>query len=142
MQFKIPQNVEIEDKILSFLTMRQLIVLFVWGVIAYIIFYSMTAAGYLPHVWWPIVFFIWAITVAVAFLQINLLPFHRWIVLVFASLFLPKKRTWNNRFFWKIDFDLFTLKVETAKKEEKKEEIFTKQENLEQDRMKFLQSLK
>lgn len=105
MNFKIQQDVEIEDKIFSFLTMRQLIILVIWWGIAYLNFITMAKYWFLAPAWWPASFFISIITLLVAFLRINYLPFHRWIVLFVARIFVPQRRYWINNYVWALYFD-------------------------------------
>jgi len=103
--FKIPQDVEIEDKIFSFLTMRQLIILVIWGGIAYLNFITMAKYWFLAPAWWPASFFISVITLLIAFLKLNHLEFHRWVVLFIARFLVPQKRYWINNYSWSLYFD-------------------------------------
>lgn len=126
MRFKIPANTELEDKILPFLTIRQLIILSIWAVICYLVFNILFWLWYLPVVWGTIDFFIWWFTVAAAFLKINHLEFHRWFALLISKLFIPQKRFFNNWLIWGQNFEVLTISVDwkskKTKKIEKKEE--------------------
>ena len=91
MQYKIPQNVQIEDKIVGPLTLRQLIYLGVGGGLAYAI-YTILASKYFIEVWLPPVAIITIITLAFTFLKINGIKFSRWILLIIAYFYNPRKR--------------------------------------------------
>ena len=119
MRFKIPANTELEDRILPFLTMRQLIILSIWWVICYAIFQAMFTAGYVPAVWGTINFVVWGLFVASAFLKINHLEFHRWVALLISKLFIPQRRFFNNWLVWWQYFDVLNY-VQPDKKTHKK----------------------
>jgi len=91
MQYKIPQNVQIEDKIVGPLTLRQLIYLGVGGGLAYAL-YTILASRYFIEVWLPPVAIITIITLAFTFLKINGIKFNRWILLAITYFYNPRKR--------------------------------------------------
>ena len=109
MKFKIPANTELEDKILPFLTVRQLIILSIWWAICYGIFNILFWLWYVPAVWWTIDFVVWSLFVASAFLKINHLEFHRWIMLLISKLFIPQRRFFNNWLIWWQYFDVLNI---------------------------------
>lgn len=120
MQFKIPQNVDIDDKIVSFLTMKQLIILVCWWTFSYFIFILFTKLWISGWISWPLVLILTLLTFAIAFLNINHLPFHRWIILWLASFIIPQKRYWYNGYVWSIYLNAFTkVSVNTKNKIEK-----------------------
>lgn len=121
MQFKIPQDVDLEDRILPFLTMRQLIVLVIGGWIAWLIFYTLASKHYTAQVWGPIIFFICLLTICIAYVTIDHLPFHRWVAIALYRSVVPQKRYWNNTFSWEMYFDALTSNKE--KKPETKPEV-------------------
>lgn len=124
MQYKIPQNVRVEDKIVGPLTLRQLIYLGIGGGIAYAT-YTVLARQYYIEVWLPPTAIITLITLAFTFIKINGIPFSKWILLVVEYAYNPKKRT-----FVLGAGDLYSATVfkKEAKKAEKKEEEMTKAE--------------
>lgn len=133
MRFKIPANTELEDKILPFLTIRQLIILSIWAVICYLIFNILFWLWYLPVVWGTIDFFIWWFTVAAAFLKINHLEFHRWFALLISKLFIPQKRFFNNWLIWGQNFEVLTISMDwTSKKTKKIEKKEEEKNNLDE----------
>jgi hypothetical protein len=119
MQFKIPQNVDIEDKILVFLTIKQLIILVLWAWISYILYLIMAKSGISNKIWWPLSTTIMFLTFAIAFLKINFLPFHKWLALLISRITIPQKRFF---FIWNIWWSYFwVLAKKTTSKKEKKE---------------------
>jgi len=126
MRFKIPANTELEDKILPFLTIRQLIILVIWWVLCYVVFNIFFALWYIPAVWGTIDFIIWWFTVAAAFLKVNHLEFHRWFALLVSKLFVPQKRFFNNWLLWWQYFDV--LNITTTWTDKKKKNIEKKEE--------------
>ena len=116
MNFKIPSDVEVDDKILYFLTIKQLVILVIWWSISYLIFITMAKAWFLAAAWGPIVIPIAIITVMIAFLKINHLPFHKWMILLAARIIIPQKRYWNNRYAWAINIDALSGSSTWSKK--------------------------
>ncbi len=91
MQFKIPQNVQLEDKIVGPLTLKQLATLGIGLGISYV-FYVSLAKTYTMLVWiWPVGFFS-ILTLAITFLKINGIPFGKWCFLMVEFMFIPRKR--------------------------------------------------
>lgn len=96
MQYKIPQNVQLEDKILSFLTMKQLIICTIGGGIAYFV-YVILAKSYFVEIWGLPVFLIAGLTAAIAFLRINDISFTRYLLLALEFSMMPQQRRWDKR---------------------------------------------
>jgi len=94
LQFKIPQNVQVEDKIVPFLTVRQLIICCVGGGIAYTFYITLSKSFYI-EVWGPPTGISLLITAAIAFLKINDIPFTKWFLLLMEFLLVPRKRVWD-----------------------------------------------
>lgn len=92
MQFKVPQNVQIEDKILPFMTLRQLVICGIGGGITYMVYLSLQFQT--PEVWIPPVAILGSITLAVSFLQIHGIPFVQYVLLWLESYLNAKKRVW------------------------------------------------
>jgi hypothetical protein len=91
MQYKIPQNVQIEDKIVGPLTLKQLAILGGGGGVTYLI-YTALATKYFVEVWIWFVLPPLLLTLAFTFLKINGIPFQRWIFLVVEYFVNPRKR--------------------------------------------------
>jgi len=120
LQYKIPQNVERDDMILSFLSMKQLGILAIGGFVSYIL-YNILSIIFFVEIWGPIIFFVNVLTLAFAFLEINKVPFWRWMFLILEFNFVPRKRMWDNRH--SSDHEMKALVVNVAKKKEKKKEL-------------------
>lgn len=96
MQYKIPQNVQREDQILSFLTMRQLGILAIGGTICYIIFISLSPYFFI-EVWGIALIIPAGFTLAIAFLNIGGVSFLKWFLLIMERQMVSQKRIWNNK---------------------------------------------
>ncbi|MFH1375047.1 MAG: PrgI family protein [Patescibacteria group bacterium] len=92
MQFKVPQNVQIEDKILPFMTLKQLIVCGVGGGFTYLIYLLLEYQN--PEVWIPPVLVMGLLTLAVAFLKIRDIPFVRYMMLLIERYLNATRRSW------------------------------------------------
>ncbi|MFA5829131.1 MAG: PrgI family protein [Candidatus Gracilibacteria bacterium] len=93
MQFKVPQNVQREDRIVGPLTLRQLIICGIGGGIAYAIYVSL-GKDYIWITWLPPVAIILAITALFAFIKPLDLTFGKFILTYLEFLLLPQKRIW------------------------------------------------
>lgn len=94
MQFKIPQDVLRPDKIVGFLTLRQLIIVAMGGGIAYSL-YLVLSREYLVEIWLPPVLFISFITAAFAFVRFHDIVFEKLILIFIEYKFKPRARTWQ-----------------------------------------------
>ena len=94
MQFKIPQNVEVEDKIIAFISFKQLFIIMGGGGIAYIVY--IIAVDKFPITAWAIpVVVILLLTVLTAFFKIDNITFAKAILLFLEMIINPKKRLWE-----------------------------------------------
>lgn len=126
LQYKIPQDVQIEDRITSFLTVRQMIVSAIGGGIAYVVYISLVDRYY-AEVWLPPVVLIIALTLAIAFVKINGLSFVKWVLLLMEFLINPRKRVWEKTKSDEIIFNFVTSKRFTQEASQKKQaEVQTK----------------
>lgn len=92
MQFKVPQNVQIEDRILPFMTLRQFIIVGAGGGITYLIYLLLEHQS--SQVWMPPVFALGLLTAAVAFLKIRGIPFVNFSLLLLERYLNETKRVW------------------------------------------------
>jgi len=92
MQYKVPQNVQVEDKILPFMTLRQLIICAIGGGFAYVIYLSLELQP--TEIWLPPVGLLTVLTLAIAFLKINDIPFIQYILYVIEHYLTENKRSW------------------------------------------------
>lgn len=93
MQFKVPQNVQREDKIVGPLTLRQLIICGVGGGIAYAIYVGL-GKDYLWITWLPPVAIISLVTILFAFVRPLDMNFSRFLAVYLEYVLLPQKRYW------------------------------------------------
>lgn len=100
MQYKVPQNVDIEDKVIAGLTLRQFMFIMVAGGIGLLEFYAFV--GPLSFLFLPMAIITGGIGVAFAFVKINDRPFEVFIGAAMKSLFAPHERVWNKD----IDIDI------------------------------------
>jgi hypothetical protein len=96
MQYKVPQNIDIEDKIVGPFTMKQ--------------FLYMMVGGFILYGWWnfsntfsspdPLVIFmvvglpVGLLTISLAMVKINDRPFEYFLLNMFRFLVTPKQRKW------------------------------------------------
>ncbi len=129
MQYKIPQDVQIEDKIVGPLTLKQLIYLGTGGGISYAI-YTALATKYYIEVWiWPVAPCV-LLTLAFTFIKINGIPFAKWILLMVEYFYNPRKRTFQMGAGDNYQATIFA-------KEEKKVETTDEKSKLERDQEKI-----
>lgn len=93
-QFKIPVDVQVEDKIVGPLTLRHLIIIGTGGGIAYFIYVTLQPK-YFWEIWVPPVVIISLLTLAFAFLKIHHMTFFQFIIAWIQYNLLPKKRIWK-----------------------------------------------
>lgn len=97
LQYKIPQNVGIEDKIVGPFSLRQLIMLAVGGGISYVLFaissklYELNVLEYIL-IALPALF-----ALAAAMLKIHNVSFIKYLMLLLEFAIKPKKRMWDHR---------------------------------------------
>jgi len=113
MRFKVPQNVEREDRIIAFITLRQFIILVIGGGITYSLYINMSKVYYW-EVWSIPVFLIGGLTLAIAFLSIKDLNFFDLILLLIERILIPRRRIWTG------GADVFYIDSKFIKKEESK----------------------
>jgi len=100
--------VQIEDKILPFMTLRQLIICGVGGGLTYLIYLVLEFQPF--AIWAPPVLVLGLLTVAIAFLKIQGIPFVQFLLLLLERYLNPTKRVWTKS----VD-DVFPQKSTTAK---------------------------
>lgn len=92
MQYKVPQNVDIADKVIGGLTLRQFMFLMITGgavLVSYLFFKG------IPVVFFALATILILFGVALAFLKINERPFEVFLVSIGKSLLSPPKRYWE-----------------------------------------------
>lgn len=91
-QYKVPQNVDIADKVIGGLTLRQFAFLMFAGAIILALYYILV--GPLKFLFWPLALIIGGFGAALAFLKINDRPFEIFLISVGKSFIKPAKRVW------------------------------------------------
>jgi len=96
-QYKIPQNVGIEDKIVGPLTLRQLIILAVGCGVSYVLFAILSKLYELNILEYIIIVLPALIAAAVALIKINDMRLTKFILMFLEFSIKPKKRIWDHR---------------------------------------------
>ena len=97
MQYKIPQNVGIEDRIVGPLTLRQLIILAVGFGISYVLFAILNKIYELNVLEYIVIGLPGLLAVAFALIRINDIPLMKFMFLFLEFAIKPKKRVWNHQ---------------------------------------------
>ena len=90
MQFKVPQNIDLEDKIIGPLTLMQFVYLAAGGVIIYI-----TRELASAPVFWLIAIPVAIISLSLTFLKVQDQPFSHFLYSLAIYITKPKKRIWT-----------------------------------------------
>lgn len=93
MQFKVPQSIDMEDKIVGPLTLMQFLYVIGGGILIYLLF--QTIYNY-PIIFWLLSVPIAAISLSLAFLKIQDQPLSHFISVGIQYLSKPKTRFWHN----------------------------------------------
>lgn len=97
LQYKIPQNVGIEDRIVGPLTLRQLIILVVGFGISYVFFAILSKLYELNILEYIIIAIPAVVSAAVALIKINDIRLPKFILMFLEFSIKPKKRLWDHR---------------------------------------------
>lgn len=91
MQFVVPQFIDVEDKILGPLTVRQFILILVWGITSFLDFKinSISVTAFLLFIPWS------GLMLMLTFIKINGRPFHYFLLSLAQTTRLPKLRLWH-----------------------------------------------
>jgi len=91
-QFVIPQFIDVEDKILGPITVRQFILMIIGGGIVFLLF-RILAFTFFLITGVPVA----AVTLLFAFVRVNGRPMHYFVVSLIQTLRRPMLRVWNKR---------------------------------------------
>lgn len=97
MQFIVPQFIDVEDKILGPISVRQFVTMLVGAAFIYA---NYELVWHLNNNFWAFAIFsviIFGLTMSFAFLKINGQLFHLFLLNFFISLRDPRMRVWNKR---------------------------------------------
>lgn len=91
--YKIPQNVDLEDKIFGPLTLKQFFVALGAGLATFISFSALNPLS--PPLFFVVAFFIWVTAVAFIFVRPNDQPFSKFAYSFINFLMKPQRRVWK-----------------------------------------------
>lgn len=95
LRYKVPQNVQIEDKILWFITLRQLIIIMIGGGISYLLFVNVTKSYYVNSIQMGLIWSPAAVSAAIAFLKIKGMPLIQFVLCASEVMFFRARyRYW------------------------------------------------
>jgi len=95
MQFKVPQNIDMQDRIIGPLTLGQFFYLLFGGLIIYILFNKLVLEG-LSFFFWILAIPIGLLSFAMAFLKVNDRPFPYFFLAAIRFLSQPRQRVWQH----------------------------------------------
>ncbi len=129
-QFKIPQDVQLEDKIVGPLTLKQLSICAIGGTITYF-FYTTLSKNYFWEVWILPVSLTILITLAISFIKISNVTFTKFILLLIEFALKPRRRIWEKSEGLIYPSIFYTINKEKKKIEKKiDEKVETSKEGL------------
>lgn len=91
-QFNVPQFIDVEDKVLGPITVRQFVIILVCGLFSAATYKLADFALFLT-----LTILIFGLGGVIAFLRINGRPFHYFILNIAQTFRKPKLRIWNNQ---------------------------------------------
>lgn len=92
-QYKIPQNIDVEDKILGPFTLKQFMYILVGGILIYALFNIYAASNFTLFL--AISIPIAALTLALVFVQVNERPFMDFLFYFSQYIIDPKQKRWE-----------------------------------------------
>lgn len=95
MQFKVPQNIDMEDRIIGPLTLTQFFYLLFGGVIIYILFGNLVFRG-LSILFWVLATPIGLFSFSMAFVKIQDRPFSSFFMAFIKYMSSPRSRVWHH----------------------------------------------
>jgi hypothetical protein len=120
LQYKIPQNIDVADKIVGPLTLRQLITVAIGAGISYVLFAISSKLYELNTLEYVVIALPAIIAAAAAFIKINNVPFTKFVLLSLEYAIKPKRRFWDHRGIVSITApELEPIAIESLKIEEK-----------------------
>ena len=116
MQYKVPQNIDVEDKIIGPLTLKQFIYILAGGMIT--LFIKVFLGETLSFLFLPLSLPIIVLFLALAFFKVNDRPFEIFFLSILTTLARPRRRVWK-----KVIYNPPYSEPQNQKKEKKKEII-------------------
>lgn len=127
MQFKVPQNVQREDKIVGPLTLKQLIICGAGGGVAYSIYVTL-ARDFIWLTWVPPVVIVLLLTAAFAFFRPLDLSFTKWVLRWIELTIIPSQRMWIQSSGDPLPTFISTSQKQTTSDKAKKEATLTQED--------------
>lgn len=93
MRYRVPQNIDMEDKIIGPLTMAQFVFVLMGGMLVYLDFVTLGVS--FPFLFWVTAIPIGLITLAFGFGKVQDQPFPKFLASVLLYLTRPKSRVWQ-----------------------------------------------
>jgi hypothetical protein len=93
MQFKVPQNIDMEDRIIGPLTLTQFFYLLFGGLVVYVLFTKLIAVS--AFLFWILALPIGLFSFAMAFVKVQDQPFPSFILAGLKFLTQPRSRVWQ-----------------------------------------------
>lgn len=95
LRFKVPQNVQREDQILFFITMKQLVVLMVTGGLSYFLFLQLSKVYILSEIAIALICLPFVLGCAFCFIKIKGINLTQFVMLTIEHGLLPRRRYWQ-----------------------------------------------
>jgi len=96
MQFKVPQNIDMEDKIIGPMTMSQFFYVLFGGIVIYLLFNKLAVNGH-SFLFVLLAFPIGLASLALAFVKVQDRPFPQFVVAALRYFSLPRIRVWRHQ---------------------------------------------
>jgi hypothetical protein len=95
MQFKVPQNIDMQDRIIGPLTLSQFFYLLFGGLIIYILFSKLVLSGF-SFLFWILAIPIGVFSFCMAFIKIQDRPFPVFFMAMVRYMSQPRARVWQH----------------------------------------------
>ncbi len=90
LQFTVPQFIDVEDKIIGTITVRQFIILLVAAILIAVSYRVLDTAGFVV-----VTFFVGGFAAMFAFVKVNSAPFHYFLLNLIQTFKKPRLRVWR-----------------------------------------------
>lgn len=128
MQYKVPQNVDIEDKVIAGLTLRQFTFLMIAGGAVLMLYYLLPPA--ISFMFMPLGVLFGGFGIALAFIKINDRPLEIFIASAARTLLTPNQRVWQKEIIIEKEEAIHEIPKAVPTRKKSLEEIRTNLEKL------------
>lgn len=135
LRYKVPQNVQREDQILFFITMKQLVVLMVTGGISYMLYVRLNQVFILSQPAMVAITLPFLLGCAFCFIKIKGIGLFQFCLLMIEQLLSPNRR------YWQPDSQVMVSSTTNFSIKGAEEEKVTKNKNISRDKIKNLAEL-